>query len=288
MTQPAHANLPRFQILIGDAELNFRQIEIPDPIVTGRQILEAAGARPVDEHLAIAVLQDGALETLREEELFDLRAKGAEKVLVFKADRSFRFKVDDREREYGTNVISGRTLKILAGVDPTTHDVYQEIRGGEDLLVRNADLVDLSKPGVEKFFTAIAQTTEGLSIFLPPRDVEYLAGRGIAYEDGSEAGHTGILLKALPLPAGKFTSTEVDVLVILPPGYPDCPPDMFYCLPWLKLRQTGGDPRAASTAHPFRGQTWQRWSRHNNAWRPGVDGIHTMVKRIELALAEAA
>jgi hypothetical protein len=288
MTHPAHANLPRFQILIGDAELNFRPIEIPDPIVTGRQILEAAGARPVDEYLAIAVLQDGALETLREEELFDLRAKGAEKVLVFKTDRSFRFKVDDREREYGTNLVSGRALKILAGVDPATHDVYQEIRGGEDLLIRNADLVDLSKPGVEKFFTAIAQTTEGLSIFLPPRDVEYLAGRGIAYEDGSEAGHAGIVLKALPLPEGKFSSTAVDVLVLLPPGYPDCPPDMFYCLPWLKLQRTGGDPRAASVPHRFRGQTWQRWSRHNNAWRPGVDGIHTMVKRIELALAEAA
>lgn len=288
MTHPAHAPLPRFQILIGDAELNFRQIEIPDPIVTGRQILEAAGARPVDEHLAIAVLEDGALETLREEELFDLRAKGAEKVLIFKTDRSFRFKVDDREREYGVNLVSGRVLKILAGVDPATHDVYQEVRGGEDLLIRNSDIVDLAKPGVEKFFTAIAQTTEGLSTFLPPRDVEYLEGRGIAYEDGSEGGQAGVVLKALPLPEGKFAATAVDVLILLPPGYPDCPPDMFYCLPWLKLQPTGGDPRAASVSHAFRGQTWQRWSRHNNAWRPGVDGIHTMVKRIELALVEAA
>ncbi len=288
MTQPAHANLPRFQILIGNAELNFRQIEIPDPIVTGRQILEAAGARPVEEHLAIAVLQDGALETLREEELFDLRAKGAEKVLVFRTDRTFRFKIDDREREYGTNVVSGRTLKILAGVDPATHDVYQEIRGGEDLLIRNADLVDLAKPGVEKFFTAIAQTTEGLSIFLPPRDVEYLAGRGISYEDGSQPGQAGLVLKGIPVPDGKFDAASVDILILLPPGYPDCPPDMFYCMPWLKLRSAGRYPRAADQPHSFRGEPWQRWSRHNNAWRPGVDGIHTMVKRIELALAEAA
>lgn len=288
MTQPAHANLPRFQILIGDAELNYRQIEIPDPIVTGRQILEAAGARPVDEHLAIAVLEDGALETLRQEELFDLRAKGAEKVLVFKTDRSFRFKVDDRDREWGPAMISGRVLKTLAGVDPATHDVYQEIRGGEDLLIRNADLVDLSKSGVEKFFTAIAQTTEGLSIFLPPRDVEYLAGRGIAYEDGSQPGQAGVVLKGIPVPDGKFEVASVDILILLPPGYPDSPPDMFYCMPWLKLRSAGRYPRAADQPHPFRGESWQRWSRHNNAWRPGVDGIHTMVKRIELALAEAA
>lgn len=100
MNHSTHPPSPHFEILIGNAELEFRRISIPDPIVTGRQILEAAGARPVDEHLAIALLPDGALETLRQEELFDLRAKGAEKVLVFRTDRSFRFKIDDRESEW--------------------------------------------------------------------------------------------------------------------------------------------------------------------------------------------
>lgn len=288
MNHSAHPPSPHFEILIGNAELDFRRIAIPDPIVTGRQILEAAGARPVDEHLAIVLLPDGALETLRQEELFNLRAKGAEKVLIFKTDRSFRFKIDDREGEWGPNLISGLVLKTIAGVDPRTHDVYQEIRGGEDLLIRNGDLVDLSKAGVEKFFTAIAQTTEGLSIVLPPRDVEYLDGRGIAYEDGSQNGQAGVVLKGITLPEGKFDAASVDILVLLPPGYPDCPPDMFYCMPWLKLRSVGRYPRAADQPHPFRSQTWQRWSRHNNMWRPGIDGIHTMVKRIERALAEAA
>jgi hypothetical protein len=288
MTQTINAHSPLFQILIGDADLNFRTIEIADPIVTGRQILEAADAHPVDEFLAIAVLPDGALEILSQGELFDLRGRGAEKVLVFKTDRSFRFMIDDRDQEWGASLISGLALKTLAGVNPTTHDVYQEIRGGDDLLIRNTDLVDLAKTGVEKFFTAIALTTEGLSIFLPPRDVEYLDGHGINYEDGSEAGQPGIVLKGRPLTEGKFSVNTVDVLIILPPGYPDCPPDMFYCLPWLKLQNTGGDPRAASVQYLFRGQAWQRWSRHNNDWRPGIDGIHTMVKRIERALDEAA
>ena len=287
MNHSTHPPSPYFEILVGNAELDFRRIEIPDPIVTGRQILEAAGARPVDEHLAIALLPDGALETLRLEELFDLRAKGAEKVLVFRTDRSFRFKIDDREGEWGPNLISGLVLKKIAGVDPHTHDVYQEIRGGEDLLIRDGDLVDLSKAGVEKFFTAIAQTTEGLSIVLPPRDVAYLDGRGIAYEDGSQPGQAGVVLKGIVLPDGKFDAASVEILVVLPPGYPDCPPDMFYCLPWLKLRGANRYPRAADQQHPFRGQIWQRWSRHNNTWRPGIDGIHTMVKRIEHALAEA-
>ncbi|WP_019998660.1 multiubiquitin domain-containing protein [Aureimonas ureilytica] len=288
MTHSSSSRVPRFQVLVGDGDLNFREVVIPDPIVTGRQLLDAAGARPVDEHLVIAVLPDGALETLRQDELFDLTGRGAEKVLIFRTDRSFRFKVDDRDREWGPSVISGLALKALAGIDAATHDVYQEIRGKDDLLIRNTDLVDLSKPGVEKFFTAIAQTTEGRTLFLPPRDAEYLAARGIAYEDGSDAGQAGVILKDFPLPPEKFSSDKGDILIILPPGYPDSPPDMFYCSPWLTLRSSGAEPRAASVQHSFRGEVWQRWSRHNTAWRPGVDGIQTMVKRIERALSEAA
>ncbi len=77
-------------------------------------------------------------------------------------------------------------------------------------------------------------------------------------------------------------------MILLPPGYPDCAPDMFYCLPWLNLAATGGEPRATQVRQMFQGRSWQRWSRHNHEWRPGVDGLHTMVKRVERALAEAA
>ncbi|ACX87199.1 conserved hypothetical protein [Pectobacterium parmentieri WPP163] len=287
MNQSTSSHEEMFQVLIGDAELNYRAIEIPDPIVTGRQLLETAKARPVDEHYAIAILPDGALESLRQDERFDLRGRGAEKVLIFKTAEVLRFILDGRDCVWGATHISGRVLKTLAGVDTNTHDVYQEMRKSEDLLIRNEDLIDISQPGLEKFFTAIAQTTEGLSTFLPPKDSAYLEGRGIAYAEISEAGQVGVVLKALALQEGKFSANSVDVLVLLPPGYPDCPPDMFYCLPWLKLLPNGNDPRAASVQQTFNGQIWQRWSRHNNEWRPGVDGLHTMLKRIELALAEA-
>lgn len=276
-----------YSILIGDAELNFRSITIPDPIVTGRQILEAANVRPTDEHIAVAWLSDGALETLREDERFDLREKGAEKVILFKAADLYRFILDGRDFVWGATTISGSVLKKLAGVESTTHDVYQEMRKSEDMLIRDEDMVDISRPGLERFFTAIAQTTEGLSSFLPRRDAAYLESRNIIFEECSESGQSGVILKGVQLPVGKFTSDVVDVLIMLPAGYPDCPPDMFYCTPWLKLLANGTDPRAANVTHAFAGQNWQRWSRHNNEWRPGVDGLHTMVKRIELALAEA-
>ena len=59
-------------------------------------------------------------------------------------------------------------------------------------------------------------------------------------------------------------------------------------MPWLRLVPANRYPNTADQPFPFGGQNWQRWSRHNDAWRPGVDGIWTMVKRVETALAVAA
>ena len=123
--------------------------------------------------------------------------------------------------------------------------------------------------------------------FLPKKCQRYLTGRGSAYEQLEEGPQKAIILRGVKLPEGKYDTTQVDILIMLPPGYPDCAPDMFYVMPWLRLSSTKNYPRAADQAFGFNGLQWQRWSRHNNEWRPGIDGIWTMVKRIEEALEVA-
>ena len=123
--------------------------------------------------------------------------------------------------------------------------------------------------------------------FLPAKDLEYLELKGIEYEEHEEK-QKGVILKARPLPDGRFDVQQADVLILLPSGYPDAAPDMFYLLPWVKLANGGQYPRKADQPFSFRSQSWQRWSRHNNEWRPGTDGIWTMLKRVEFALQEAA
>ena len=178
-------------------------------------------------------------------------------------------------------------LKALAGVPLDTYDVYLEVRGGgQDILIRDGDLIDLGKPGIERFITLIRDTTEGL-LALPEADQRYLNGHSVAFEMVSDGTHTVVIFKQLPLPAEKYNHGAADVLVLLPSGYPDVAPDMFYCDPWLTLQSVGRYPTCADQAHAFQGRNWQRWSRHNTAWRPGIDGLHTMLKRIEHALAEA-
>jgi hypothetical protein len=88
------------------------------------------------------------------------------------------------------------------------------------------------------------------------------------------------VIHGITLPQGKFDAAAVDVLVLLPPGFPDAGPDMFYTLPWVRLLPGGQYPKAADQPYDFQSKKWQRWSRHSSEWRPGRDGIHTVIKRI--------
>ncbi len=273
-------------------QIDDRSYTTNDPVVTGQQLLDLAGKRPTDEFIIFQLLHDGQLEDIRLDETVDLRRSGIEQFLTFKSDRSFRFVIDGRRFEWGAPIITGLKLKQLAGVDPVTYDVWLEIRGvrgAEDRPIADNEQVDLSQPGVERFFTGKKTTTEGTQTsFLPASDRQYLQGRDLSFEEVTDGGQKGILLRGFQLPPNTYNTPQADILILLPTGYPDVPPDMFYLLPWVKLVQTVQYPRAADQPFTFLGQNWQRWSRHNNEWRSGIDGIQTMLKRIEYALEVAA
>jgi hypothetical protein len=288
-TREGHGHsLESYRILLADEQLEFRDIFVSDPVPTGRQILHAAGVREVEEFSLFAILPSGDFEDIRLDETYDLRGRGAEKFVLFRTDREFKFFVDGKEERWGKPFVSGLALKKLANVPPEKYNVYQEVRGGQDILIRNHELVDLSKPGVERFITLICDTTEGLTaLALPEADQRYLDDHGLVAEVITHGPHTGVVIHGFALPPDKFNHEAADVLILLPVGYPDVPPDMFYFEPWLKMRSTGQYPSKADAAHSFDNRSWQRWSRHNPEWRPGVDGLHTMLKRVERALHEA-
>lgn len=123
---------------------------------------------------------------------------------------------------------------------------------------------------------------------LPMKCRRYLTERGVAFEEVVEGDQKAIVLRDFGLPVGRFETTIADILILLPSGYPDSPPDMFYVSPWLRLVSSNQYPKAADQPITFQGKNWQRWSRHNNEWRHGVDGIWTTLKRVETALEVAA
>jgi hypothetical protein len=88
-----------FRVLIADETLDFKKHIFDDPMPLGRQFIEAAGGAPVYEYTATAILPSGDFEDIRLDESYDLRGRGAERILVAQTDRKFLFKVDDKDLE---------------------------------------------------------------------------------------------------------------------------------------------------------------------------------------------
>lgn len=280
----AHAAHTPYPVRLTTDGITFRTASVADPVPDGAQLLTAAGIRDVENYTLFAILPNGEFEDIRLGETFDLRAKGIEAFAYFQADRSFNFTIENRQMSWGKNLISGKTLRALAGVD-ACYSIYLEVRGGHDRLITDTDLVDLDGKGIERFITVISETTEGLGA-LPSADRRFLEAHEYVYEIINEAGINALILKNFPLPPGKFDHDKVDVMIQLPVGYPDASVDMFYTLPWIRLNATGAYANCADVAQSFAGANWQRWSRHAD-WRPGIDGVRTMVARANLAFEKA-
>ena len=144
----------RYRIKVGNDRLEFEDHVIADPVVTGRQVLDAAGLRPAESYVLIAMLNSGALEEIRLDETVELFPRGVERFVAFRSDRSFRFVLDDRRFEWGAPKILGRVLKKLAGVDPATHGVWLELRDLPDRLIKDDEEAVLSGKDAERFRTA--------------------------------------------------------------------------------------------------------------------------------------
>lgn len=69
--------------------------------------------------------------------------------------------IDRKKYDWDKPTISGRQIKELAGVDVDTYNVWQDVAGPEDIPVADGFEVDLTQPGVEKFFTGKKTSTEG-------------------------------------------------------------------------------------------------------------------------------
>jgi hypothetical protein len=141
-----------YRIKLSDESLNFRTLDIPNAVPLGRQILAAAGYEPPDEYSLFAILPTGDFEDIRLDETFDLRVKGAERFVAFRSDREYRLTLNGHEVRWGKPAISGAALYALANVSDD-QVVFLDTHGGENRLVQPGDLVDLTAPGVERFYT---------------------------------------------------------------------------------------------------------------------------------------
>lgn len=123
---------------------------------------------------------------------------------------------------------------------------------------------------------------------LPEEDVDYLSQKGYKWQLQSEGSEWWLTIEAFPI-GERYSSRSVDMLIRIPPQYNQAPLDMWFVSPEIKLGSTGAHPPAASHFEDHFGRRWQRFSRHfPTPWRPGIDGLSTLITFAHQELQENA
>lgn len=121
-------------------------------------------------------------------------------------------------------------------------------------------------------------------------DRVYLQACSLHYREVRDDGFSGIVFPAWKLDGLEFDHDQADLLILLPIGYPDVPPDMWYVFPWLNRAIGCESIPGTETGFPFQGRMWQRWSRHvpASSWRPGTHGLKDYLATIVREFAVAS
>lgn len=152
-----------YRLLFGDNGLDFRPLSLEDPVPIGRQILELAGIREVEQYALVGLLTDGAMEDIRLDERYDLRGRGVERVVAFRTDLLYRAFLQGRDMLWGRKDIKGEELYALADL-ADGEALYIDVPGGTDIPVPRDGTVDLAAPGVERFIVGPAHVPQGFDI----------------------------------------------------------------------------------------------------------------------------
>jgi hypothetical protein len=160
-----------FAIRVSKDGLDYRPVAVRGPFASGRDILQSAGFDSGGEVALFAVLPSGDFEDVRLDEQFDLGNVGAERFIAFATDRTFRLTVSGSQVEWGRPAISGAVVARLAGAG-ASDAVFLHVADGDDVLVETTDLIDLTKPGVERFYLAAAPTHLAIVVNGRARTVE--------------------------------------------------------------------------------------------------------------------
>jgi hypothetical protein len=160
--QPVTPESGAFRILVAGTDLQFRDFRLADPVPTGRQIIDVSGGHPADEFIVLEWLKDGDLEEIELDETTDLRAPGAERFIVSRSSELFKFEIDGKRHSWPDKTITREALLAIAQQDSEKFSVWQEFQKKPDEEILAGHPARLEPEGVERFYTVMKHTTEGL------------------------------------------------------------------------------------------------------------------------------
>ena len=164
---------------------------------------------------------------------------------------------------------TGASLKALAGI-PANDVLFLQQPGDDQVVANDAHVVLKNGDHLHS---------------QPPADYGLIDATLLESEVGldrgtlhpAEGGWSLLVIPEYELPAG-FQPQRVQLLLKLPPTFPDAAPDMFWVFPQVRA-PNGRLPRATSTERLL-GQEWQRFSWHlaPGAWKPGVSTLRDFLR----------
>ena len=172
--------------------------------------------------------------------------------------------INRKQYELDDPVQTGRALKELGSI-PLADVLFLE-QPGDDLVIANDAKVTLHN---------------GAHLHSQPAaDYGDEQRHGEVQELRQSDGWTFLVYRDFRL-LPEFRPDKVDLLVKLPPTFPDAAPDMFWIQPPVVVAATGAAPRG-TTMETLLGQTWQRFSWHlaAGAWRAGVSDLRDFLRCI--------
>lgn len=184
-------------------------------------------------------------------------------------DKSIHVFINKKKYDLDDSVQLGEALKDLAGI-PSGDVLFRQqpgegevIANGASITLKNGDRLH-SQPAADYGFGPADLAEAELS---PERATIHPA----------ESGWSFLVISNYVLPAG-YSPDRVELLIKLPPTFPDAAPDMFWVYPAVKA-PGGGLPRATSSA-TLLGKEWQQYSWHlaAGAWRPGCSTLRDYLR----------
>jgi hypothetical protein len=144
----AHANV----VNVAGTDLVFRAVPVTNRTPTARQVLAAMGLIPHVEYVVLQWLPGGDIEELRPEEPVDMTDATIPKLIVARADRTFRLVLNDRSLEWPESEISHGALQTLGAID-SNQQIYLVRENAPDHLIAPGERVNLSAEGVEILYS---------------------------------------------------------------------------------------------------------------------------------------
>lgn len=275
MTQLHHD----FHVFINHSRFTFHERE-----QTGRGIKQHAGI-PLDhvlcldpridhqhEHCGCERRHGGELTVIADDETVQME-NGLHFWSVAPVTHTVTVTINRKPFEFADPHQTGRSLKEGAGIPLA--DVLFRDRAKEDEVIADDAKVTLecgdcfhSAPPANYGAPAIGKDDVGFERF---------------ESQAQPDGWTFLIMPDYPLPEGLSPKT-VQLLLKLPPGFPDAAPDMFWLSPQIRT-PTGVAPQGTSIETVI-GAPWQRFSWHLNpgAWRPGISTLRDYLRCVRSRL----